>query len=345
MDEHQPDEEADGKIEALVKRLLPAARTLDSVSKSVAAVSRRVFPAGIDCIGELLKKKTSDFQLGRMVNENEIRGMTIESRALDQVVEKQERFEKIVLDAIGHLAKKLERRSTNPDAKGAKTGGREFDYDWFEVFRSEATKRSLGDWREAFVRILAREMETPGTFSIKTLFTLGQLNFGTAQTFKRAAEVSLSLCRKGDDGIRDARLPSSEGRLGQGFLTRYGLAYDDLLVLVEHGLIHEKFTSCGDYRSAITNSRVNSDIICHRGMKWVLVSNKQPTRQPLWVEGAAFTRVGRELFGITEIEPEFEPRQDAIEELRAIFRLKGFEMMELRQWEAFQEDNSPNLRE
>ena len=58
--------------------------------------------------------------------------------------------------------------------------------DWFDVYRREATDRSEGELRQAFVRILAGEIERPGTFSVRTLRVLGMLDRGNCVAFPQS---------------------------------------------------------------------------------------------------------------------------------------------------------------
>ena len=71
----------------------------------------------------------------------------------------------------------------------------------------------VGD-KQTFVRILAGEIQRPGTFSVRTLRGLGMLNHDTASLFRRAVSVSIRLVssnRGGGPGHgRDVRIPACD---------------------------------------------------------------------------------------------------------------------------------------
>ena len=67
------------------------------------------------------------------------------------------------------------------------------DDDWIQSFRREAVDRSQGEMREVFVRILAGEIQEPGTFSIKAVRTVGSLSQSTASLFRKAASLRVGL--------------------------------------------------------------------------------------------------------------------------------------------------------
>ena len=79
--------------------------------------------------------------------------------------------------------------------------------DWLNSFEEEARQKSTEDMQFLFGRILAGEIRKPGTYSIRTVKILGQLDQNVAILFKRLC----SLCVVHEDPVGkeifDARVP------------------------------------------------------------------------------------------------------------------------------------------
>ena len=86
------------------------------------------------------------------------------------------------------------------------------DHDWTARFFGYAQDISSEEVRSIWGRILAGEVRSPGTFSIRTLHVLSLLDARTASLFRRAVSVSIRLeipMQGGMRGlIRDVRIPN-----------------------------------------------------------------------------------------------------------------------------------------
>lgn len=178
---------------------------------------------------------------------------------------------------------------------------------WFQTFHSEAGMADEDVLREAFLRILTGEIQTPGSFSLQTLRVVGAMSQSTAQHFRRAVSVSIRLSSDGQD-IHDARVPAVGGKLGMNCLEQDGLPYAVLQNLVENGLIHSELGSFLPYGQPIAHPSDPSTMIqlpvIHQDERWGLIPTRASNRTSgILVEGAAFTSCGRELIGIVDIEP------------------------------------------
>jgi len=120
---------------------------------------------------------------------------------------------------------------------------------WFHALSQEVTTADEGFGREAFARILAGEIQNPGSFSVRTLKILGSLSQSSATIFRGAASVSIRqhLTR---EKIWDARIPAVGGKLGQNCLQAEGLAYYDLIDMTENGLLHPDYDCQHPYESS-----------------------------------------------------------------------------------------------
>lgn len=204
--------------------------------------------------------------------------------------------------------------------------------DWFDVYRREATGRSEGELREAFVRILAGEIQRPGTFSVRTLRVLGMLEAGTASLFRKAVSASVRLEIPHMDGRlsgypRDVRIPAVGGSLEMNCLAEHGLDYRALTSLTEAELLHSEYSSSADYGplSPPHPTDPNQQIpMVHQGGMWLLIP-RSPERQgkPVGVTGAMFTRAGRELLTIVDIKE----MKAFTQQLQQHFANKGYSMI------------------
>ncbi|MDE0333081.1 MAG: DUF2806 domain-containing protein [Nitrospinae bacterium] len=239
----------------------------------------------------------------------------------------QERINGIVIDAIDLLS-----RNEVPPSKD--TTQKEIDDDWLEAFRREASDRSFGEMREAFVRILAGEIQEPGTFSIKAVRTMGFLDPRTARTFLTAVNLSFFYEFYGLDSKRqkvvfskiDFRIPALNRKLGNNGLQDYGLDYQSLVDLMEDGLIQPELNSYAQYKYAIMKPSTPLYPMIHQGKRWALLPTSEFDEKSDWgIAGAMFTRVGRELANIvdTESNPEF------LKEVKKYFLSKHLEMKEV----------------
>ena len=126
----------------------------------------------------------------------------------------------------------------------------EVDHDWTARFFSEVQDVSSEDLQSYWAKVLAGEVEQPGSTSIKTLNVLKNLN-------KRAADLFVKFCSAcvtvsiPEEGFLDARVPSLSDYNEGNSLREYGLDYGKLKTLQEHGLVTSDLNSWHDYNPCI----------------------------------------------------------------------------------------------
>jgi len=337
MDENEPmqsgetDEDVEAQLLSFVKKIVPAVRTARNVTKVV----RRLSSIGTNTVIAALEAKTSRLQLERTRNEWLIAqlaqlpsgrspvGLKVAERLLDE----QHRVDQVVFAALQQVL-------DSDDSPLAESGGDEVDDDWIESFRREAVDRSQSEMRETFVRILAGEVRQPGTFSIRTLRTVGALSQSTASLFQRAASLRIGAERTvhwpgGETRLEifDARIPALDGQLGDNCLRAEGLDYERLSELTENGLLHASYTSWYGYDAAIPREDGGLRLpLVHQNRKWALVPGQgYKMESPFKVTGAEFTTVGKELLHIVDMK-----KDDAfLNKVQAYFRGRHLEMVAL----------------
>ena len=289
----------------VVKALAPLIRIrFPNVRRVVRRLTGDVSDAALDALVARLQRYRTHQQLetvNEVVKTSGLPGPVVaralaEQKCIDELLASA--LEAIAVQYDGSVAPAASDDSTTPD-------------DWFDVYKREATDRSEGSLREAFVRILAGEIQHPGSFSVRTLRVLGMLDQRTATLFRKAVSVSVRLEIPLIDGrlsghVRDVRIPALGGSLDHNCLAEYGFDYRALTALTEAELLHSEYSSSANYGPLTPThpTEPNQQIpMVHQGSMWLLMP-QAPDKQgvPVSVTGAMFTRVGRELLRIVDIE-------------------------------------------
>ena len=223
-----------------------------------------------------------------------------------RALEEQKCIDEIFALALEEVAQHGDAEAIVSDSSATAT-----DDDWFDVYRREATDRSQGELKQAFVRILAGELQHPGTFSVRTLRVLGMLNRETATLFRRAVSVSIrleiSIPGGGPGHVRDVRIPALSGSLDDNCLIEHGLGYRELTELTASELLHSQYSSSATYGPISPSHPTMPNLqiaMIHQDQQWLLLPTSSSLNGvPLPVSGAMFTRAGKELLRIVDIEP------------------------------------------
>ena len=127
---------------------------------------------------------------------------------------------------------------------------REPDHDWSARFFNEVQDVSSEEMQLLWSKVLAGEVERPGSTSIRTLSILRNLDKVAAKIFRTLASACISL-RVGHGAILDAMAPSLGKSAAHNALKEYGLDFDALNALNEHGLIISDYNSWRDYSVSV----------------------------------------------------------------------------------------------
>ena len=200
-------------------------------------------------------------------------------------------------------------KSTDSTNQGPNSGEeRTIDDDWLNNFETQARQVSTEEMQRRFGRVLAGEIEKPGSYSIKAVKLLGEIDQSTAALFKKLCSMCVVLGHLPSNYIRDARICFLNERQGKETLSKYGLDNEQLHVLEEHGLIPSSFYySEFPYDLCIADSNNPQPLpFRHQERDWILVPLDGQKSQDFKLSGIAFSTVGRELFHIVD--------QDTIQE-------------------------------
>ena len=191
------------------------------------------------------------------------------------------------------------------------------DHDWTARFFNYIQDVSSEAMQFLWAKILAGEIERPGSVSIRSLSILRNLDQAGAKLFSTLCSCCIAFV---PDGLHmvDARVPSLGRNAGENSLQEFGLPFGNLNILNEHGLIISDYNSWYDFKLCIGVPTADSEqrnVIVRipfgfQNRYWVLVPSAQRTiGAEQRVTGVALTQVGKELSRIVECEPLAEYHQ------------------------------------
>ena len=149
----------------------------------------------------------------------------------------EEKRQRNIGTVVGHAALELgDKDVTNSEP----------DHDWTARFFNYVQDVSSEEMQSLWGKVLAGEIERPRSTSILTLSILRNLDQATAGIFRKLCSTCVSIRPDGNQFI-DARVPSFDGNPGENVLKDYGLNFDYLNMLNEHGLIISEYNTSSDY--------------------------------------------------------------------------------------------------
>jgi len=213
-----------------------------------------------------------------------------------KVVKEQLNLDQIGLNAANDL-KQEDFENANEDSV------EEISDDWLNEFGNYAKLKSSDDMRLIFGKLLSGEIRKPGTFSIRTVRLISQLDNMAARLFQLLCSQSVSMCF-GKSMLFDARVVSFAGNAASNSLRQYGLSFNKLNILQEYGLIISDYNSYMNYAPCIANDKMKIEAtLCYEKKHYGLVPiDKEKYDKTLKLNGVALTKAGKELLKIIPIE-------------------------------------------
>ena len=123
---------------------------------------------------------------------------------------------------------KEKQHDNSKDLQADNESEKTIDDDWFNISRKKEVKKAPKRRSVGFARVLAGEIEKPGSYSIRTLKTLGELDQNTAILFKKLCSACIFLEHPIDKHLIDVRVPSLGKNPGANALKKYGLTFTNL---------------------------------------------------------------------------------------------------------------------
>lgn len=216
-----------------------------------------------------------------------------------KIVKEQINLDKIVLNASNDLkveSPQLSQSEQNGTTEASTKGEyKTIDDDWLNEFENHAKLKSSDDMRLLFGKILSGEIRKPGSFSIKAIKIMSQLDNAAARLFRNFCSIATQLKVAEFNAILDARVISLNGNAAANTLAQFGLQFSDLNVLAEYGLIISDYNSYFPYH-------VNSLPIYYAGRYYRLIPMDEAHGGMLNVHGVCLTKAGKELLPIIPIQ-------------------------------------------
>lgn len=217
-------------------------------------------------------------------------------------------------------------------ATGTEVPDHEPDHDWTARFFNSVQDVSSEEMQTLWAKILAGEVERPGSTSTRTLSILRDLDQSTANLFRTLCSLASTIFLP-DGSILDSRVISLGGNAANNALKRFSLSFGRLNTLNEHGLVISDFNSWMEYRVCITIKAGDAWTVrvpfMYQGRNWGLVPNDEEddkVQKKLRVHGVALTVAGRELSRVIDLVSV--PSYD--EALVSFFTDQGFTMTQVR---------------
>lgn len=242
-----------------------------------------------------------------------------------RILREQSNLEKVFRSAMDFFKKKRYEKSTDQQADNET--GETITEDWFNIFEKEASQKSSKDMQTRFAKVLAGEIEKPGSHSIKAIKALGDMDQKTADLFQKLCSVCVVLKYPSTNIVIDIRVPSLSVSLGENSLNEYDLSFMNLNLLNEYDLIIPDYDSRFKYDISMVRENNTATPFWHQGRYWVLQPLSEHIRGvDFYLMGVSLSNVGRELFHIGEQIPVPQYTQD----LKKYFRSTGIEMIEVQ---------------
>jgi hypothetical protein len=235
-----------------------------------------------------------------------------------KIIKEQLNLDEITRNAASNLADEEHKKTSS--STNAEIGD-----DWLSEFENLARLKSSEDMKIIFGKILSGEISSPGTFSIRTVRLISQLDNEAAKLFQLLCSMTVTM----DVGYPvDARVVSLSGSAANNSLAKFGLSFDKLNILQEYGLIISDYNSWMRYGPCIAhNGNQVSAILRFKNRKYGFIpTDKERYDKELKLDGIALTKAGKELLTIIPLieVPQYKS------ELESFFISKYLQMIEIK---------------
>ncbi|REG84084.1 DUF2806 domain-containing protein [Winogradskyella sediminis] len=221
-----------------------------------------------------------------------------------KVVKEQLNLDQITLNA----ANNLKQEDSENEQQASKE---EISDDWLNEFENYAKLKSSEEMKLVFGKILSGEITKPGTFSIRTVRLISQLDNQAAKLFQLLCSQSVSMYI-GKSHMLDARVVSFSGSPASNSLTKYGLSFDNLNVLQEYGLIISDYNSYMNYAPCVANDGIHLAATLYFGETHygLIPTDKEKYDKTVRLNGVTFTKAGKELRKIIPLKDASNYKKD-----------------------------------
>ena len=218
------------------------------------------------------------------------RGIAMDLETFDDV--HQEELERLVTNTVNAMAK------AESVVDWSKVDLGQFNPEFRRRWVSEASNVSDETLQDLWARLLAGELESPGSVSNDTMSIARDLNKERAGEFQTLCSAALCYWN------RTPIMVVACGSPGSNSLEPYGLSYDVLMRLAHHRLIVNDMNAHRDFKTVAkqpgTGIRVRQQESVW-GLRWA--DNTKRNDAVYRINGILFTPAGEELFAIVQQTP------------------------------------------
>jgi len=218
-------------------------------------------------------------------------------RVAYQQAKKQSNIEQVVQYAADELKAEQEVTQEKPDS------------DWVTRFFDISEDISADHMQILWGKILAGEIKRPGSYSLRTLELLKNINQQEAELFVRAGKIAIATSNK-------VFIPNPDE--GKYLAEKFGLSFTDLLSLREIGLL-----VTNDLQFQLTASTENSQTVFTSGRTCIVVNRAKDT-PPQSLTCIVFTEIGKQLFQLIEQSSLADP--EYVKKFAGFWRREGVEI-------------------
>ena len=216
------------------------------------------------------------------------RGVAIEFEAFADA--HQEEIERLVTNTVNAMLK------ADSVVDWSKVNLGQFNPEFRRRWISEASNVSDEPLQDLWARLLAGELESPGSVSNDTMSIARDLNKERAKEFQSLCSATLCYL----DGT--PLIVVGCGSPGANSLQPYGLSYEVLIRLAHHRLMVNDMTSHIDFPTVANQPGIPVRL---QESSWLLrwASDTMPNDAAHRIEGILFTPAGKELFAVVQKSP------------------------------------------
>lgn len=223
----------------------------------------------------------------RAKNKAQAEGKIIEAetwdRINDRLIAKEKKRQDNIDDVVEIAAKTLESQPTVSDVP--------VHPDWTTRFFDIVQDISDEDMKKLWGQILAGEVKSPGSYTLRTLELLRNITKEEAETFVKVAQFVLY-----SNGYFIL-----EGR--GGGLPEFGISYSDIANLTEIGLI-QAGTFVGQSFKSLPDKKSTSVILYQNKLQ--LSITLDPGVEEVFLSANVLTRAGKELYQLIPVTPNID---------------------------------------
>lgn len=170
--------------------------------------------------------------------------------------------------------------------------------EWLNKFESHARIKSSEEMKIIFSKILSGEIKQPGSFSMKTLDLISQLDNKAATLFQNLCNLTSGMYL--GEYLFDAQVVSFNGSAASNSLEDFELGFANLNILEEYGLINSDYNSWIHYAPSIANDQNKVRTSIKLGNKYFgfKTINNLEYDKILQTSGVRLTNAGKELYQI-----------------------------------------------